>query len=145
MLDFSSYHPLGLKKSLPFSQLVRIRRICSSDGTLEEQAAELCTKFMSKGYSRDILDNALQRARNLDRKSLVTPKQSSSKGCDKMVCVITFSPVCYNIRQSVMKQWHILSGDPNIGYIFKDTPIFAHKKARNLRDTLVKADSFTPP
>ncbi|KAL7372179.1 hypothetical protein ABVT39_011623 [Epinephelus coioides] len=50
-LDFSSYHPPGLKKGLPFSQLLRVRRICSTESAFEEQAVDLYARFSAKEHS----------------------------------------------------------------------------------------------
>ena len=144
-LDFSSYHPPALKKGLPYSQLVRIKRICSSSCAFEEQAADLCSRFTAKGYSAKVLEEALQRARQLDRADLLTPKSSMSKKSNRIVCATTFSPLSRDIRHSIEKHWHILSSDPTIGHAFRDLPVFAHKRARNLRDTLVRADLYNPP
>ena len=144
-LDFSSYHPPGLKKSLPYSQLVRVKRICSTDNVFEEQAAELCSRFTTKGFNDTILNEALYRARELDRQTLLTPKTPKPKQTDKIVCVTTFSPASRQIKHTIDKHWHILSSDPAIGHSFKDKPMFAHKRAKNLRDTVVRADLYNPP
>ena len=148
-LDFSSYHPPGLKKGLPYSQMVRIKRICSSENTFEEQATDLCSRFTAKGYKKEILSNALQRARDLDRNTLLTPKPSKSRLSNRIVCATTFSPVSNDIRQCIDKHWHILSSDPSVGHVFKERPMFAHKRANIgkcvLRDTLVRADLYNPP
>ena len=145
-LDFSSYHTPGLKKGLPYSQLVRIKRICSSEMAFEEQAADLCSRFREKGYREDILNDALQRARDLDRNHLLKPKPSSSSiSSNKIVCATTFSPLSKDLRQIVEKHWHMLQSDPCVGKSFSEMPVFAHKRAKNLRDTLVRADLYNPP
>ena len=143
-LHFSSYHPAGLKRSLPYSQLLRTKRICSTDSAFERQAKDLCERFKTKGYSDKVLNTNLERAREKERSSLLTPKPARA-GEAKMVLSTTYSPLCIDIKNAVKKHWHLLSSDPNVGQVFKEPPIFAHKRAKNVRDSLVRADCYVPP
>lgn len=38
-----------------------------------------------------------------------------------------------------------MSNDLQVGHMFKELPVFAHKRAANLRDKLVKTDSYVHP
>ena len=144
-LNFSSYHPPSLKKGLPYSQLLRIRRICSTDAVFEEQAAELCTRFKAKGYSTNNLDDSLRKVRNLRRDNLLMPKTLVGTNKSNIVCATTFSPASQEIKKCILKYWHVLGTDPLVGHLYVKPPIFAHKRARNLRDVLVRADCYTQP
>ena len=99
-LDFSSYHPPGLKRGLPYSQFLRIRRICSSDNIFEEQASELLSRFLAKGFDRVDLENNLQRVRELKREDLLVPKAFPAREFN-IVCATTFSPVSQDIKKCV--------------------------------------------
>ena len=143
-LHFSSYHPSGLKRSLPYSQLLRTKRICSTDGAFERQAKELCDRFKTKGYSNRVLTSNLEKARLRERESLLIPKPVK-RGDAKLVLSSTYSPLCIGIKNAVKKHWHMLSSDPSVGHVFIETPIFAHKRAKNVRDSLVRADCYVPP
>lgn len=59
--------------------------------------------------------------------------------------VNTFSPLSNDIKHVVKKHWHILSSDPTCGQSFASPPRFAYKRQNNLRDSLVRADTYTPP
>ena len=77
---------------------------------------------------------------------LLTPKQPAPPGNRQpIVLSTTYSPISQPIARIVRKHWHILESDPTIGKAFSTPPIFANKRANNLRDRLVKSDTYTPP
>ena len=143
-LHFSSYHPPGLKKGLPYSQLLRVKRICSSETAFDKHAKDINQCFYTKGYDNKVLGGCLEKVRNISRSSLLTSKPTQLSE-SKIVLSTTFSPICNDIKKIVQKYWYILSTDPAIGHVFNSPPIFAHKRAPNLRDSLVKADCYVPP
>ena len=59
---WTSAHPPHLKKSIPYSQALRLRRICSSTGVLEQRILEYSNVFLACGYKRD---GALSEMRSL--------------------------------------------------------------------------------
>lgn len=71
---YTSYHPPGLKKSLPYSQLLRAKRICSSDNTFNEQAHEICDRFNSRGNHDSVVQTCFDKAKDVDRSGLLASK-----------------------------------------------------------------------
>lgn len=66
-LHSKSYHPPSMKKSIPYSQFLRIRRICSTDEEFENQVKIVYDRFLSKGYDNINLDSSLDRVRGIER------------------------------------------------------------------------------
>ena len=54
-LNFSSSHPDSCKSSIPFSQFLRLRKICSDDADLDIEAAKMETFFTARGYPNDLI------------------------------------------------------------------------------------------
>ena len=52
-LHWTSVHPPHLKKSIPYSQALRVRRICSSTSVLGQRSLEYSNFFVTCGYKRD--------------------------------------------------------------------------------------------
>ena len=52
-LHWTSAHPPHLKQSVPYSQALRLRRICSSTRVLEQRILEYSNFFVAYGYKRD--------------------------------------------------------------------------------------------
>ncbi|XP_068135642.1 uncharacterized protein [Hyperolius riggenbachi] len=48
-------------------------------------------------------------------------------------------------KQIIYKHWHVLCSDPTLSTTFKDPPVCAFKRSKNLRDTLVHARSNPQP
>nr|XP_033783443.1 uncharacterized protein LOC117351761 [Geotrypetes seraphini] len=65
-LKFDSSHSRKLKESLPFSQMVRIRRNCSSLTDYSAQSKDLSSKLELRGYPRRTLNRAQKRVKYLN-------------------------------------------------------------------------------
>jgi hypothetical protein len=53
--------------------------------------------------------------------------------------VTKYNPAIGNIKKKLLKYWHTLSREPELKEIFKDKPIIAYKKHRNLGDLLTSS------
>jgi len=73
-LPFNSNHPAHIFKSLPYSQGLRIIRLCSIDSDKELKLRELMSEFLKCGYPDSILNQCLHKLKNVSRKSALTPK-----------------------------------------------------------------------
>lgn len=142
-LHSKSYHPPSMKKSLPYSQFLRMRRICSTEEEFERQTKILYDRFLAKGYDSANLDLCLDRVRVIKRDTLLKKKETTTD--NRIVLSMTFSPMASKIKSIVKKHWHILASDTQIGQSFQNPPLFAYRRFENLRDKLVRADSYTPP
>ena len=54
-LFYSSSHPSHVKKSIPFSQFLRLRRLCSDDSDFSEQSEAMCQFFGKRGYPVSVI------------------------------------------------------------------------------------------
>ena len=55
-LHINSKHPISLKNSIPYSQVLRVKRTCSTIENFKLYCPELKQKFIEKGYKSDLLD-----------------------------------------------------------------------------------------
>ncbi len=49
------------------------------------------------------------------------------------------------IKEIIKKHWHVLTSDHVCEKLFAQPPLFCHYRPRNIRDFLVRADTYTPP
>ena len=70
-----------MKDSIPYSQTLRKKRICSEKSEVIKHLKDLKDAFIKRGYQSKILDHYIERAMNVDRKILLEnkEKQSSTK------------------------------------------------------------------
>ena len=60
-LHRKSEHPLCLKKSISFSQELKLKRICSTISAFEDESTKLIQKFMEQGYEADDIKERVDR------------------------------------------------------------------------------------
>ena len=70
-LHYKSAHPSHCKKSLPYSQMLRIKRICTKHEDYLYHILVLCCHFLNRGYPLDTLIEALIKALKVSRQDLM--------------------------------------------------------------------------
>jgi peptide-methionine (R)-S-oxide reductase len=139
-LLYSSAHPKHLLKSLPYSQLLRIRRICSRIEDFDKNALEIGQHFLRREYPEEIILNAIIKARRMDRTQLLAPKAPIDNNDKKDLFVITqFNPDSSALKEIVHTNWSVLGRTHTTEYIFQKKPTFGYRRNENLKDKLVHA------
>jgi hypothetical protein len=116
-IQYDSAHPQRCKDSIPFSQFLRVRRICSSTIDFERHILTLMMHFLRRGYPMDLLEEAAKLARSKDRHSLINPDllqtadNAQQKG-DKVFLITTFYPTDHSLRKIVFDNWDLLGKSP---------------------------------
>jgi hypothetical protein len=146
-LDFSSSHPSHCKTAGPKGQLLRIRRICKKDEDFESHSENMIAHYIRRGYPKRILKKHLTEIQKYSQKELLLPKSKSEKGAkgDRMTLVLDYNPANPDIIGILKKNWNSLEVSPHLGELFKEIPMLAHKRTKNLRDILCKATINFPP
>ena len=78
-LLYSSSHPSHVKDSIPYSQFLRLRRLCSEDSDFNSKCDEMSNFFSERGYPDSILSKALNRVQNVNRESASEPSASDNE------------------------------------------------------------------
>ena len=139
-LLYSSSHPQRCKDSIPYSQFLRIRRLCSRMKDFEKNVLELSLHFLRREYPEDLILEAAILARQLDRNTLLQSVDKESKqDKDNIFLITTFHPSDHTLREIVHKNWDILGQSTHTEYIFKKKLVVGYKRPKNLRDTIVNA------
>lgn len=72
-LHAASMHPLCTVDSIPFAQLLRIKRISSTTEIYDKYAANMVGDFMLRGYRKSVLQLARKRCDTIPRAKLLQP------------------------------------------------------------------------
>ena len=81
LLHRASCHPNHTKKGIPYSQALRIRRICSEEQFFVNRVADLKTWLLARGYGENEVDSQIDRVRAKDRAPLLDtrPKEKDDQ------------------------------------------------------------------
>ncbi|XP_072049971.1 uncharacterized protein [Amphiura filiformis] len=139
-LRFDSSHPPACKKSIPYSQILRAKRICSEQNDFDNAAEEMVGFFEKRGYPPDITQSAYQRVKEINRNHAL--QKSGESKSNRTPLVLTYHPRNIPIRNIIFKNFKTLQSDPTTSEIFKDPPVTAFRRARNISNHLVRA---SPP
>ena len=74
-LHAHSDHPKSLKRSIPYSQGLRFKTICSTLTEYKKHCAILKQNFIKRGYEEHILNDEIDKVDNIDRKDLLSKKE----------------------------------------------------------------------
>ena len=149
-LRYESSHPPHCKRSLPYSQFLRLRRICSREEDFTTHAQNMTLHFIGRGYPEKILNESLEKVKLLSRQTLLTPKTTptttpQTTGEEVTVYAITtYHPTQQDFRKIIDSNWNLL-GSPGTQGLFEARIIFGHLRPKNLREHLVRAALKAPP
>ena len=81
-LHYTSSDPTHCKTGLPYSQFLRVRRICSTEDDFDHHAKTMSVHFQKRGYPLDLINEARNKAKNLNRGSLHHPVPKTTPTSD---------------------------------------------------------------
>ena len=137
-VDYSSNHPSNCLDSIPYSQFLRLRRICSDDSDFKVQCDTLSGFFRDRGYPQSVIDKSRARCERVDRRTALVPKQKAK--LNKIPLVLPFYEIISKqISKIIFRNGRILSQDPDIGFLFRDKFISAYKNHKNIKQLTVRS------
>ena len=77
-LHARSEHPKLLKDSMPYSQALRIKRICSSQQEFLNHTAKIINQFQKRGHDRSLIEQQINKANLQERKQLLNEKKKET-------------------------------------------------------------------
>ena len=113
-LDPFSCHPYHFKKGVPYSQTLRLNRICSDHNNSDKRCKELESWLLEKGYSEKMVRKQLLRAREHSRESLLKKVKSESDQ-NKLSLNITCYPVFNSQKVVYLLKCRICREAPYVG------------------------------
>ena len=140
-LRYDSAHPQRCKDSIPYSQFLRIRRICSRLEDFDRHVVILSTHFLRKKYPAQLLEEAAFLARSKDRSELLqgNPQDLAQTTDDKVFLITTYHPHDHHLRNLVFKNWEVLGRSSTTDFIHQKRLMCGYRRPKNLRDILVRA------
>ena len=134
-LHRKSVHPEKLKKTIPYGQALRIRRICTTEEDFDSGCKDLSNDFLKRGYTQDEVSTHIQKAKDVPRETTLISKEKQA--LTRIPLVLTYNPTLPPIMESIKKHWHILQSDTSLREIFKELPITSYRRNKSIGDILV--------
>ena len=116
-LHFKSAHPLSLKKSIPWTQVLCISNTC----TETKHLAELQEAFLKRGYQRISMDDQFN---HLNHQKQETKKKEKST---QIPLVMTHNQTLPNFRKIVRDKCSLLKTNNKLKNVMKEQPIIAYR------------------
>ena len=138
-LDFSSSHPYSCKSSIPYSQFLRLRKICSDDSDFNIDSARMETFFKARGYPNVLIRRGRERASTISRAEILKSDAASNITNDRVPFVTTFHPSNLVAEKIISGNFQILREDGTTRNIFTKPPLKAFRRAKNLKVLLVRS------
>ena len=105
-LHASSCHVYHSKRAIPYSQTLRLNRICSDGVFFDKRCNELEKWLGKRGYSDKMVRQQILRARKFGRNELLN-KERNSPSENKLVLNITYHPAYSRVKE-VLTNIHVL-------------------------------------
>ncbi|CAJ0927117.1 unnamed protein product [Ranitomeya imitator] len=143
----SSHHPQTFR-SVPISQFLRIRRICSDDHTFEQQAMTLKRNLQQRGYNRKVIRAGYRRAKFASRGALLAQSRHKTpmerKDNPSVRFITSFNSEWKEISGTLRKYWPVLLADEDVAPYISNYPSVTWRRSRNLKDMLTKSHYVAP-
>ena len=139
----SSYHPQHLINSIPKSQFIRIRRICTFLRDYKKHAEKYIGHFKARGYKEAYLRKVSDEVARTDRASFLTYRAREKKS-DRVPLVLTYHHKLQDLPFIVRRNYQqMIRDNPEMKTVFPAAPVVSFRRSHNLRQKLVRADHFS--
>ena len=138
-LHYTSCHPRHIKTSLPLSQYLRIKRICSNPKDFDHHSGDMTQHFLKRGYPIEVLTEALLKANQFTRDQLLNKTRQTETDQKNLYPISTFHPSGNILKQAISRNWHLLNRSCSTRGLTEHKLVFGHRRNKNLKDILVKA------
>lgn len=138
-LNYHSSHPSSTRNSIPYSLALRIIRNCSQESYQTNSLNELYIALVNNSfYPSETVDSAFNRAKLLNRKDLLQPKNRDDKDeIGRTVFSTPFHPTLLQLPRILKNSSSSLIGiDPVFDKLMSMPPIVAWNRCRTLKQSI---------
>jgi hypothetical protein len=115
-LSPSRCHPNHCFKSIPFSQAIRVKRICSTVEATKQRLGDLRHHFKRRGYNDKVIESGFSKASEI---SCNNPLEYKEKNINKRVpLVLIYHPPLEKIPGIVRHHWKEIEKSETLAKLF---------------------------
>ena len=139
----SQFYLIHVPASIPTSQFLRLRKICSEDDDFEQAATTMESFFVTRGYPIQLVQEGRRQAASTPRALLLAGRNANQTGTNRVPMVTTCHPKNAPVCKILSRNYNILTNDDSTRVIFSQPPLKAYRLAKTSRDLLVHSN-FAP-
>ena len=124
------------KRSIVFSQGLRVNRTCSYEKDFWKNTMEMKSWFLKRSYPKSLVEKELG---NVKFSNKVGNKQQQEK---VIPFIVTYHPILKNIGNIIRKHLHLLYMNEEAKKVFTPGPMISFLSARKLSSYLVRAKLY---
>lgn len=109
-----------------------------------KHAVKRLNDYGKRGYPEEVLLQAFDRAYDTDRQALLNPDKTKKDRDTRVKLVMTYNPANPKVMSTIKKHWPMLQLSKTCRNSFKELPIVAYRRPKNLTDHLVRAKVRQP-
>ena len=138
-LQYTSCHPKHCVNNIPYSQFLRVRRICSEDEDVQRNFDTLTNYFLQRQYPADVITRARNRALSTPRTLNYTKKPQD----ERVPLVVTHHPANPPLRKWLTELLPVLHSSDRMRKAVPKPPVIGERNCRTLSNILMP--SAVPP
>ena len=129
---FTSCNPPSVKNGFVNGECLRILGTNSSKATFDENISNFKKHLLDRGYPQNLIDRILSEIEFTGRTTAL--KQSNEERKEILPFVTQYQPSISNLKEALLKNWHLIQNQALLRQIFKRPPIFSYKKEKSLKE-----------
>ena len=135
-LHYQSSHPQHIKNSIPYSQALRLNRICSSEKDFRTYVSHMNECFSARGYPEIVVNNQID-------KFVFGRDQCVKKNLESGIpFVTTYHPKVKELGKMIRDLLSFLYSDGEVQKVFSPPPIVSYRSARKIKDYIVRSKLY---
>ena len=126
----TSSHPKHRKKSVVYSQALRLSRICSEEKDFEKHLCKIKSWFSQRRYPQKLIKTETSK---------VTHRTKVEQG---VPLVVIYHPLLKSIGKIVYNKLYLLYMNEELKHLFTPGPMVTFRSSRKIRGNLVRAKLY---
>ena len=136
-LHYGSSHPEHTKRSIVYSQTLRIKRVCSQESDFNEHSLKLKSWLLKRSYPEKVIDTEMSKV-----KFNGVCKRSNNRQEKGIPFVVTFHPKLKVLQNIINKHLCLLYMNDEVKRVFTPKPMVSYRSSRKISSYLVRAKLY---
>ena len=135
-LHYASPHPEHTKRSVVFSQTLRISRLCSEENDFKNYRSQRKSWFLKREYPEKLTENEMRKVK------FCKEEIKKAKVVKGIPFVVTYHPQLKNLGRIINKNIYLLNMNEETKKVFSPRPMVSFRSPRKISSYLVRAKLY---